>query len=530
MKRVLCAFCFLIFANSMVCAPNSSQPKNSFFIPALIGIMGSISLFLLYQCFWPSHKKSGDNYTSYFSYSNTPIIQGSGIKKEKRIVLNAPINEIMMRCAGGMGIFLGETDIVTISADDNIIDLLEARQESKRLDCKYTRDNVNILPKVPISFLVQITKQSLLKLIETQSTGSVCVNGGVEFDKRNIALRTGGSGSVTNGAALRGESDVVLESTGTGDIVINQPITCKNLKVALGGSGKLTANTITGHSCTRAQIKTTGTGNVHISELTVGEDTDICGTSSGSFCIENLSTTNAKVRLSGTGNFKSDDMQVKDKLYAESTSSGGFAIKKGYARTAEIRLDGTGNFNAPSFHVGAGNLEDNFYANLSSTGSLHMGNIKAQDFTTKLYGTGSFQAQTILTKALSIISSNTGEMACDKVISENARVHLSGTGSVSVTEFNVLKKLIASATSVGSLNFTRGSVEDLELTLSGTGFFKADDLVVNNSCNVRASSVGGVLCTANGSISGSLTGIGMFQNKGKPRSNTLQANKRYKQL
>ncbi|MFP5393186.1 MAG: head GIN domain-containing protein [Gammaproteobacteria bacterium] len=194
----------------------------------------------------------------------TESIKGSGVlKKETRNP--GPFRGVAFALAGQLEVRIGNTEAVTIEADDNVLRLIETVVENGTLEIRAAKRSLN-LQNVTIRIVVQardidhlsvggagtIDAQALrAKAFQANIGGSGSINlRGIEADSlstsiggsgdlkaaggtvRKISVSIGGSGSVQLEKVKAVEAGVNV--AGSGDVVLN---VTDNLNVSIAGSG-----------------------------------------------------------------------------------------------------------------------------------------------------------------------------------------------------------------------------------------------------------------------------------------------------
>ena len=190
-------------------------------------------------------------------------VQGSGrIVKQVRQVGN--FNGLALGLPGHLELRIGNTESVTIEADDNLLPLLETVVEGGTLKIRPHKRNLSLQSK-SIRIVVQA------RSIERLSLGG---SGSIDADPlraRKLDVDLGGSGSIN----LKGvESEVLAVSLGgSGDLKAAQG-TIGKLTVSIGGSGDVDLGRVQTNS---ASVTIAGSG-----EATVWPRNELSATIAGS--------------------------------------------------------------------------------------------------------------------------------------------------------------------------------------------------------------------------------------------------------
>lgn len=190
-------------------------------------------------------------------------VQGSGrIVKQARQV--GDFNGLSLGLPGHLELRIGNSEGVTIEADDNLLPLIETVVENGSLKIRPTRRNLNMQSK-SIRIVVQA------RSIERLSLGG---SGSIDADAlraRKLDVDLGGSGSIK----LKGiESDTLAVSLGgSGDLEAAGGNVGK-LTVSIGGSGDVNLGRV---QAKRASVTIAGSG-----EATVWPRNELSATIAGS--------------------------------------------------------------------------------------------------------------------------------------------------------------------------------------------------------------------------------------------------------
>jgi hypothetical protein len=190
-------------------------------------------------------------------------VQGSGrIVKQVRQVGN--FSGLSLGLPGHLELRIGNTEGVTIEADDNLLPLVETVVENGTLKIRSTRRNLNLESK-SIRIVVQARSIERLALGGSGSIDADTLRG------RKLDIDLGGSGSIK----LKGvESDTLAVSLGgSGDLKAGAGTTGK-LTVSIGGSGDVDLGRVQARS---ASVTIAGSG-----EATVWPRNELSATIAGS--------------------------------------------------------------------------------------------------------------------------------------------------------------------------------------------------------------------------------------------------------
>jgi hypothetical protein len=176
----------------------------------------------------------------------SPAVRGSGVVGTETRELSG-FTEIRLSGTGEVTVEQGDTESLTVEAEDNILPLLESRVIDGRLMLG-ARDNVSVRPTRPIRYRVTLKE---LTGLGVSGSGSFKVQG---VDTPRLAADISGSGS----AKLAGRADDVrLSISGSGDYDA-AGLASQTAEVVISGSGSATVNT-----SRRLVAKVSGSGSVH---------------------------------------------------------------------------------------------------------------------------------------------------------------------------------------------------------------------------------------------------------------------------
>lgn len=189
-------------------------------------------------------------------------VNGSGkAKTEERLIGDA--NEVATTGGGIVEITLGEKPSVRVSADDNILPLLEVKNRNGKLTFG-TKFGYEVNPMTPISYVVTIPQ---LKKLEVSEIGNV------------------------KGLNLKGNA-LTIKLSGAGHVILND-IDYKSLSLSLEGAGHAT---LTG-TAENAMFQLDGTGKIDAEDLKAATiDANVAGNGKATL----WATGDLKAKVSGT--------------------------------------------------------------------------------------------------------------------------------------------------------------------------------------------------------------------------------------
>ncbi len=210
--------------------------------------------------------------------------RGSGnLKTESRPV--SGITAVELDTSGDLTLSRGETESLTIEAEDNLLPLLTSDVNGGTLKLA-TKPGSGLSATKPIKYTLVV--------------------------KNLASLVLNASGSIT-AADLTGGDKFVVENSGSGDISL-AAVSAGNTTVNVSGSGALT---ITNLISTKTAVKIDGSGNARVAGTTTDQNVNISG--SGDFNADKLASKTAVITTNGSG---SATVQVSDTLNATISGSG----------------------------------------------------------------------------------------------------------------------------------------------------------------------------------------------------------------
>jgi hypothetical protein len=190
-------------------------------------------------------------------------VNGSGkAKTEERSIGDA--NEVAVSGGGIVEITLGEKPSVRVSADDNILPLLEVKNENGKLTFG-TKFGYEINPMTPISYVVTIPH---LKKLIVSEIGNV------------------------KGVNLKGDA-LTVDLSGAGHVILND-IDYKSLSLNLEGAGHATLS----GTAEKATFQLAGTGKIYADDLKAAT---VNASVSGNGKTTVWATGDLKLKVSGRG-------------------------------------------------------------------------------------------------------------------------------------------------------------------------------------------------------------------------------------
>jgi hypothetical protein len=212
-------------------------------------------------------------------------VEGSGNRAaEEREV--GEITEVVLSGVGDLTVTPGEVTELVVSADDNILPLLETNSSGGTLTLR-TKSGVSLAPKTPITYALRVPR---LDRLTVSGAGNAAVEGPVGGD--DLGIKVSGAGDVK----LRG-------------------LACRGLTVTLSGAGNVTA----AGTADRLTAKVSGAGDIKAADLkATAADVHISG--AGNVTV--WATGDLKARVTGAG-----DVKYKGQPRVDQKVSGAGSIK-----------------------------------------------------------------------------------------------------------------------------------------------------------------------------------------------------------
>jgi putative autotransporter adhesin-like protein len=256
-----------------------------------------------------------------FSFRSVPSkVIGSGIVISKTYTFDTKdlFTNIRTDSIGSIEIKIGTANNVVVSAEDNIIPLLEVYVENSVLVISHGPYPASFQTTKPIHYSLELTLETLQSM---------------------HALTNHGSASITViDSNVRFASNFELQSTGGGTINISEALLNANtVNIVHHGSGHISC---TGLHADSLDINSTGGGTIEIRAGTVKKAT-ILSYGSGSLDMRALDATDTiTIVLSGSGRidcFTRNNIEV-------SISGSGSVTNYAHAKSKEINKSGSGQY------------------------------------------------------------------------------------------------------------------------------------------------------------------------------------------
>ncbi len=212
-------------------------------------------------------------------------ITGSGKSvTEKREIGN--VTEVSISRGDRVEILQGDMPSVSVTADDNILPLLETRNKNGKLTFG-TKSGINIRAVTPISYIVKVPQ---LQKLTISGVGNV------------------------HAAGLKGD-ELTIKLSGAGNATLKD-IECKVLNLTISGAG---TTSLTG-TVEKAVLRLSGAGDINAEGLkATSAETHISGAGNAKV----WATTDLKAKISGAGH-----IQYKGNPKIEQTITGAGSVKQ----------------------------------------------------------------------------------------------------------------------------------------------------------------------------------------------------------
>jgi len=212
-------------------------------------------------------------------------VEGSGNRAaEEREV--GDVTQVVLAGEGNLTVTPGEATELVVTADDNILPLLETNSAGGTLTLR-TKSGVSLSPKTPITYALKVPK---LDRLTVSGAGNAAVEGPV------------------------GGDDLEVKVSGAGDVKL-RGLARKGLTVTLSGAGNVTA----AGTAQRLTAKVSGAGDIKAADLrSMTADVHISGAGNATV----WATGDLKAHVSGAG-----DVKYKGQPRVDQKVSGAGSIK-----------------------------------------------------------------------------------------------------------------------------------------------------------------------------------------------------------
>jgi len=232
------------------------------------------------------------------------ITQGSGnVKTETRQV--SGISAVQLDTSGDLTLSQGDTESLTIEAEDNLLPLLTSDVTNGVLKLD-TKPNTSFSATKPIKYTLVVKDLNALT-----DNGSGTITTGDLNLSHPLSITGNGSGSITVANVQSG--DAQLKLSGSGGLNVTS-LKSDKVNIDISGSGSASIPTVTSQSFS---AKLSGNGALEVGGTTTDQTITISG--SGKYDGEKLTSKTAVVKTDGSGGAT---VQVSDTLDASTSGSG----------------------------------------------------------------------------------------------------------------------------------------------------------------------------------------------------------------
>jgi len=187
------------------------------------------------------------------SACDTSTVQGSGtLKTETRNV--SGFSKVSLSGTGNLVIQQAPVEALTVTAEDNILPLIQTTEDGDTLVIKY-QDNVSVQPTRPIVFA--LTAKSLTG-VSVSGEGTVTMNG---INTPSLDIHMSGAGDVTAHSVSTASLNVNI--SGAANVTIDGQTTQQSITIS--GAGKYQADKFTSKNAT-INISGSGSGTVNVQD------------------------------------------------------------------------------------------------------------------------------------------------------------------------------------------------------------------------------------------------------------------------
>ena len=208
-------------------------------------------------------------------------IKGNGeVKKETREV--SSFTSLASQGSMNVQISYGNSNSVTVEADENLLPYIETKVEDGRLMIR-SKKNVNLKSKSKMNVYVSMTKINSLKL--------------------------SGSGNISGDGAFTNDSKTDMAVSGSGNLTLTFD-KFKDLDLAIAGSGNID---LKGNATNSISAQISGSGNIDCSNI---NSNDVDAKISGSGNVKVYASNSIDAKISGSGNvfYKGNAPKITSKV------------------------------------------------------------------------------------------------------------------------------------------------------------------------------------------------------------------------
>lgn len=211
-------------------------------------------------------------------------VEGSGVPFTEDRYVDA-VTEVSLTGTGDLTILQGDVPSLSVTADDNILPLLETESSGNKLTLG-TKFNTSITPKTRIAYTLTVPN---LRQISVSGAGNVRVE---RVATDNLTVKVSGAGNAKFGEVTC--SSLTLNLSGAGHATFAG--TADKLTVRLSGAGEIDAAALQAKA---ADVQVSGAGTVKV--WATGE---LKARVSGAGSVKYKGTPKVEPRVSGAGSVK----------------------------------------------------------------------------------------------------------------------------------------------------------------------------------------------------------------------------------
>ncbi len=216
--------------------------------------------------------------------SSNPITGSGKVITENRNVSN--FKNITFSGMGEMLITQGETESLTLEAEDNIVALIKTEVKDDTLTIGFTQNNINLRPTQPIKYMLSVKALDNLRI---SGAGSVNIPA-LKTDK--FALKISGAGNVKLDKLEA--TDLTMIVTGAGNASVSGQVTSQTIE--LTGVGNYGGRELSSQT---ANVLLSGAGNA-----TVWAQKNLQAKITGFGSVNYYGSPEVTRTISGAGNIK----------------------------------------------------------------------------------------------------------------------------------------------------------------------------------------------------------------------------------
>lgn len=214
-------------------------------------------------------------------------VTGSGVPATEDRPVGA-VDEISLSGIGNLTITQGEVPSLSITADNNLLPLIETESSGRQLHI-HPKSGYSIHPKTPLKFTLTVPK---LEKVSLSGSGTLAVSG---FRGNTLEIKLSGSGSA-------GLDDVKYRTVGlniSGSAATKMSGTAEKITIRVSGSGDVDARELKSET---SEVRVSGSGTIQ-----VWATKTLKARVSGSGDIQYRGNPQVEKRVSGSGRVKAID-------------------------------------------------------------------------------------------------------------------------------------------------------------------------------------------------------------------------------